>query len=374
MGFTFDIELNTEEPFIVDFRSDSHHSQTIDGAIVIQLDRPEHFKVATVGIHGHVGIAFPDAGPKAPIVYERLIETHTDLVAANDADGKGRLEFHQAGTQRIPFRVDIPRFKELPPTMINRLDTHDIDWKYEIHATLKRDFMLSSTRAVKHELIIRRHIVPRTETTAILSKSTDMPKQFRSKLSAPSRVSMGQDKLRVSVDMKARDKLYMVKEIDCAIVQTEEINYVTKQAHPSVESAHAPGVPIKISASRLVSAHKKISNDENDMDFGRHKPILMDIHLDNLQLLPTERGLSWLDISQVLRFTVHFMDVNLDPIVTELPLFVDHEEFCAQKIAEHKGAQHEKSCKTGRLVESLKVAGAEDHIHQSMTNATPETP
>lgn len=183
-----------------------------------------------------VGLAFPDS-TKTPIVYERLIETHTDLVAANDADGKGRIEFHHAGTHQIPFRIDLPHARDLPPTMINRLDTHDIDWKYEIHATLKRDFMLSSTRTVKHELIIRRQIVPRTETTAILSASTDMPKQFRSKLSAPSRVSMGQDKLRVSVDMKARDKLYMIKEIDCAIVQTEEINYVTKQGHPSVENA-----------------------------------------------------------------------------------------------------------------------------------------
>ncbi|KAG0315964.1 hypothetical protein BGZ97_007654 [Linnemannia gamsii] len=368
MGFTFDIELHTEQPFIIDLKADSHHSQTIEGAIVIQMDRAEHFKVATVGIHGHVGLAFPSS-TKTPIVYERLIETHTDLVAANDADGKGRIEFHHAGTHHIPFRIDLPRARDLPPTMINRLDTHEIDWKYEIHATLKRDFMLSSTRTVKHELIIRRQIVPRTETTATLSASTDMPKKFRSKLSAPSRVSMGQDKLRISVDMKARDKLYMVKEIDCAIVQTEEINYVTKQGHPSVEEAHAPGVPFNVNASRLVSAHKKVSNDDNDMDFGRYKPIHMDIHLDNFQLIPTDRGLSWLDISQVIRFTVHFMDVNLEPIVTELPLFVDHEDFCAIKIAELKGAQQDKS----RLVESLKIAGT-DEDHHSMTNATPATP
>lgn len=53
MGFTFDIELYTEQPFIVDLKADSHHSQTVQGAIVIQMDRAEHFKVATVGIHGH---------------------------------------------------------------------------------------------------------------------------------------------------------------------------------------------------------------------------------------------------------------------------------------------------------------------------------
>jgi hypothetical protein len=63
------------------------------------------------------------------------------------------------------------------------------------------------------------------------------------------------------------------------------------------------------------------------------------------------------------------MDVNLEPIVTELPLFVDHEDFCAIKIAELKGAQQDKS----RLVESLKIAGT-DEDHHSMTNATPATP
>jgi hypothetical protein len=68
------------------------------------------------------------------------------------------------------------------------------------------------------------------------------------------------------------------------------------------------------------------------------------------------------------------MDVDLEPIVTELPLFVDHEEFCAEKIAEHKDAQHEKSCKAGRLVKSLKIDSTEGHAHHSMTNATPETP
>ncbi|KAF9088662.1 hypothetical protein BGX29_000165 [Mortierella sp. GBA35] len=372
MGFTFDIELYTEQPFIVDLK-DTHHSQTVEGAIILQLDRPEHFKIATVGIHGHVGLVFPDSA-KASTVYERLIETHSDLVAANDADGKGHIEFDQAGTQRLPFRLDLPKARELPPTMINRLDTHYIDWKYEIHATLKRDFMLSGTRVVKHELIIRRHIVPRTETTAILSVPFDLPKQFRSKVSAPSRVSMGQDKLRVSVEMKARDKLYMVKEIDCAVVQTEDINYVTKQSHPSVDNAHAPGVAVKINATRLVSAHKRIANDDNDLDFGRHQPIDIDLRLDNFQLLPTERGLSWLDITQVIRFTVNFMDVNLEPIVTELPLFVDHEDFCAQKIADLKDAQQKSLADSTRLVESLKIAGTEDHIHHSMTNASPDSP
>ncbi|KAF9927525.1 hypothetical protein FBU30_003117 [Linnemannia zychae] len=371
MGFEFDIELNTEQPFILDIKNDSHHTQTVDGAIVLRLDRPEHFKIATISIHGQLGLAFPDS-PKTPIVYERLIEVSSDLVAANDADGKGRIEFHSAGTHRLPFRLDLPRARELPPTLINRLDTHDIDWKYEIHATLKRDFMLSTTRVVKHELILRRHVVSRTETPLFYTPSVDIPKKFRCKATIPSRISMGQDKITVSVEMKARDKQYMVREIDCAVVQSEEINYTTKQAHPSVESAHEPGVPFKINSSRLVSAHKKISNDDNDMDFGRHEPIEMDIHLDNFQLIPTELGHSWLDITQMLRFTVHFMDVSLQPIVKEVPLHVDHEEFSAEKIADLKEAQHTNTA--ARLVEALKIEGAEDHIHHSMVNATPESP
>jgi hypothetical protein len=53
MGFTFDIELNTEQPFIVELDMAEYNTQTISGSIALKLDRPEAFKVATIAIHGH---------------------------------------------------------------------------------------------------------------------------------------------------------------------------------------------------------------------------------------------------------------------------------------------------------------------------------
>jgi len=52
MGYTFDIELETDQPFVVVLDQDSH-VQTLNGAIVLHLDKPESFKLATVAIHGH---------------------------------------------------------------------------------------------------------------------------------------------------------------------------------------------------------------------------------------------------------------------------------------------------------------------------------
>jgi len=134
---------------------------------------------------------------------------------------------------------------------------------------------------------------------------------------------------------------------------------------------HEPGVLCTVNASRLVSSIKKISNDENDMDFGRHKPLELDLHLDNFQLIPTERGLSWLDISHVLRFTIHFMDVNLESIITEMPLFVDHEPTpssiaeaeavaaaeAAASTASQKAASAKKSSAL-RMLESLTLSSS----------------
>lgn len=53
MGFTFDIELDTAQPFIVDLELEEYNTQTLNGAIVLHLERPEKFKVATVAIHGN---------------------------------------------------------------------------------------------------------------------------------------------------------------------------------------------------------------------------------------------------------------------------------------------------------------------------------
>ncbi|KAF9991015.1 hypothetical protein BGZ75_007199 [Mortierella antarctica] len=376
MGFTFDIELDTPQPFIVDLELEDYNTQTLNGAIVLHLERPEKFKVATVAIHGHIGIALNVDTPRHSIVHEPLIQSTVDLVAANDTDGHGIIKFDAAGTQYLPFRIDIPRSGELPPTLINKLDTHYIDWKYEIHATLQRDHIFSTTRVFKHDLILRRSLDPREEDTqALITASTDMPKQFKSKLSVPSRIGLGQNQLVATVEMKARHKSYMIREIDCAVVQTEDINYFTRRGHPSVENAHVPGVPCKVNASRLVSAIKKIPNEENDLDFGRHKPIELNVHLDNHQLIPTEHGLDWLDISHTLRFTVHFMDVNLPAIITELPLFVAHEEIqpdpttgITQEVNEKASVLSTKA----RLMNSLKIIGAENHVLNSQGEATPE--
>ncbi|KAG0215813.1 hypothetical protein BGX28_008124 [Mortierella sp. GBA30] len=372
MGFAFDIELDTKQPFIVDLELEDYHTQTLTGAIILQLEQPEKFKVATVTIHGHVGVALNVDTSKPTIVHEPLIQSTVDLIAANDTEGHGTIKFDNAGTQYLPFRVDIPRSGDLPPTLINKLDTHYIDWKYEIHATLQRDFIFSSTRVVKHDLILRRAITPTGENAAVtMTASTDMPKQFRSKLTAPSRIVLGQDQLTASIEMKARHKSYMIKEIDCAIVQTEDINYFTRRGHPSVDNAHVPGVPCTVNASRLVSAIKKIPNDDNDIDFGRRKPIEMKVRLDNFQLIPTERGLDWLEISHTLRFTVHFMDVNLPPVITELPLFVGHEEVPFEETIALSEAP--KTTTSKRLMQALHIPGTEHHISNSQLEATPES-
>ena len=53
LTFTFDIELNTDQPFIVDLDMRPNHTETLSGVIALKLDRPEVFKVATIAIHGH---------------------------------------------------------------------------------------------------------------------------------------------------------------------------------------------------------------------------------------------------------------------------------------------------------------------------------
>jgi len=52
-SFTYDVELDTEQPFIVELDLDEKNVQTLSGAITLKLDRSESFKVATVAIHGH---------------------------------------------------------------------------------------------------------------------------------------------------------------------------------------------------------------------------------------------------------------------------------------------------------------------------------
>ncbi|KAG0252390.1 hypothetical protein BG011_007007 [Mortierella polycephala] len=366
MRYTFNVELNTDQPFVVDLHPEDYQTQVLSGAIAINLGRPEKFKAATIAIHGHVGIALNIDSAKPSIVYEPLMQSTVDLVAANDMDGSGVIRFEDDGIQYLPFRIDIPRPGNLPSTLINKLDTHYIDWKYEIHATLQRDSIFSLKRVVKHDLIFRRPIPPKDEDAPDHTVSTDMPKQFKSKLTVPKYVSLGQDSLAATVKLKARDKSYMIKEIDCAVVQTEDIDYFTKRSHPSVEDAEFPGVPCKVNASRLVSVIKKIPNDDFDLEFGHSKPIEMDVRLDNMQLIPTERGLDWLEISHVFRFTIYFMDVNLQPLITELPLIVGHEEVSVEPMAAMK-AQTEET----RMIDSLKISDTEDHIAHSRS-PTPE--
>ncbi|KAG0340440.1 hypothetical protein BG004_006403 [Podila humilis] len=317
MGYTFDVELDTAQPFIVDLVVEDYHNQVLSGNIILNLEKPESFKIATVSLVGH-------REPTSGIVHERLINTSTDLVAANDTNGEGLISF-EAGTQYLPFRIDIPRSGDLPPTLVNKLDTPYVDWKYEIQATLCRNSLFSSTKVIKHDLIFRRVHTPSNKSNTV-TVTADVHGQYRSKLTTESTISLGQETLHATVELKARHKEYMIKEIDYAIVQTEDIHYKTRRGHPSIHDAHVPGVSCKINASRLVSNFKKVRNEENSMDFGRKKPIDMDLRLDNFQLIPTEQGLDWLQISHVLRYTIHFMDVQLQPIVTEVPLFVSHED------------------------------------------------
>jgi len=165
--------------------------------------------------------------PEQELVRDDLVEATVDLVAANDTNGSGTIEI-EAGEQFIPFRIDLPRPSELPPTLINKLDTPYIDWKYEIHATLRRNYFFSTTRVVKHDLILRRPIGPTSDNE--LTASMDRPGQYRSKLTASGRLVLGQDRLLAKAELKARNKEYMIKEVDCAIIQIEDIDYVTKNA------------------------------------------------------------------------------------------------------------------------------------------------
>ncbi|KAF9086796.1 hypothetical protein BGX29_008037 [Mortierella sp. GBA35] len=360
-GFTYDIELNTEQPFIVELDLEERNTQTLSGAIALKLDRSESFKVATVAIHGHIGAMVNSGSADQELVRDDLVQVTVDLIAANDTDGSGTIVL-EAGEQYIPFRIDLPSPHELPPTLINKLDTPYIDWKYEIHATLRRDYFFSTTRVVKHDLILRRPIGATSDNE--LTASMDRPGQYRSKLTTPGRLVLGQDRLLAKAELKARSKEFMIKEVDCAIIQVEDIDYVTKSA-PSTEGQ----TRCIVNSSRLVSSIQVIANDEADMDFGRYKPIEFDLRVDNHQLIPTERGLDWLNISHVLRYTIHFLDVNQPALITELPLFVGNEVIstCQCATVVPKSA-------TGRLLEHLKIHGAEDHClhHEKETTPDPE--
>ncbi|KAF9437494.1 hypothetical protein BGZ76_000488 [Entomortierella beljakovae] len=360
MGYTFDIELYTDQPFVIEIERESNQPQTISGRIVLEINKPETFKLATLAIHGQVGVAL-NIDTKPSIVHEHLVEVATDLVAANDTDGSGYIEFDEPGTQYLPFRIDLPRPNELPPTLINKLDTPYIDWKYEIHATLQRNSLFSRPTVVKRDLTLRRAI-PRPEN-AMHSVKTDIPNQFKSHISAPTSIHLGQEALSVSVDLKARHKEYMIKEVDCSVVQTEVINYYTKQSHPNVDNAHTPGIPSRANASRLVSAVKTIANEDADLDFGRKHPIELDLRLDNFQLIPSE-NMDWLELSHILKVTVHFMDVSLEPSVTELPLIVGHDDEAAEEFSAIKVA----ALGAARLMRSLLIAGTENHALHSKTD------
>ncbi|KAF9993806.1 hypothetical protein BGZ80_001579 [Entomortierella chlamydospora] len=370
MGYSFDIELFTKKPFVVDLELGQCHTQTLSGRLVIHLEKPEDFKIANVAVHGQIGVAL-NVDTKPTVVHEHLVETSTDLVAANDTDGTGAVNFPEPGTQYLPFRIDLPRPHELPPTLINKLDTHYVDWKYEIIATLQRNSIFSTPTVVKHDLILRRPIVSESESD-VLTASTDMPDQFKSHLTVPSSIYLGQSALPVSVELEARHKSYIIREIHCEVVQTEIINYETRHEHPHIHNAHNPGVPCKTDSSRLVSAVKRVVNSDADIDFGRGTPIQLDVHIDNFQLIPTERGLDWLEISHVFRSTLHFMDENLEPIVTELPLFVSHEESVETEQADDVTVINAAAVGAARLMSSLMIAGAENRMLHSEKELAPE--
>lgn len=107
-------------------------------------------------------------------------------------------------------------------------------------------------------------------------------------------------------------------------------------------------------------------NTDGDLDFGRHTPIEFDMRIDNDQLIPTEHGLGWLRISHVLRYSIHFMDVNLAPLISEVPLFVGNEV-----VSKEKAAQMMPQKSSARLVDALKVAHPDDHENASRAS-TPE--
>ncbi|KAG0346690.1 hypothetical protein BG004_001084 [Podila humilis] len=363
MGYTYDIELDTDQPFIVELDMADYNTQTLSGAIALKLDRPEQFKLASISIHGHIGAMLNIDTPDQGLAREDLVETTVDLIAANDTEGRGIIKL-ESGDQYIPFRIDLPRSGELPPTLINKLDTPFIDWKYEIHAKLRRDYFFSSTRVVKHDLILRRPIPSSGDES--MTTSVDQPGRYRSKLTYPGRVVLGQDRLTAKAELKARSKSYMIKELECSVIQNEEIDYRTKRGHP-IANAGVPGASCKIDSSRLVSSMVIMPNTESDLDFGRYTPVEFDIRLDNDQLIPTEYGLDWLKISHVLRYTIHFMDVSLAPLIFEMPLFVGNEV-----VSKDQAARMKPQMSSARLVDSLKVGGSDDSDSNDSRASTPE--
>ncbi|GJJ77207.1 hypothetical protein EMPS_09566 [Entomortierella parvispora] len=404
LSFAFDVELNTEQPFIVELNMNPNHTETLSGAISLKLDRPEVFKVATIAIHGHLGAMVKIETPNQNLVRNTLVEATVDLIAANDTDGRGTIRLEE-GQQYIPFRIDLPRTGTLPPTLINKLDTPYIDWKYEIHATLRRDYFFSTTRVVKHDLILRRPIAPpqallepaaaveeagvtvsSTESVhhhlsrllgiksssegeakaeaeeGVVAASIDRAGEYRSKIKVPGTMILGQDRLKATVELKARNKAFVIKEVDCAIVQTEDIDYDTRRGGAPIEEEGESETVCKVNATRLVSSHVVLTNDEGDMDFGRFEPLEFDLRVDNDQLIPTEYGLGWLQVSHVLRYTIHFMDVAHRSVMTSIPLFVGHG------VVSTVNPEGQSS----RLVGNLKIAGAEDHYLHSEREVTPE--
>jgi len=53
MGYTFEVELETAQPFIVDLEVEEYHTQLLSGNIILHLEKPESFKIATVSVTGH---------------------------------------------------------------------------------------------------------------------------------------------------------------------------------------------------------------------------------------------------------------------------------------------------------------------------------
>ncbi|KAF9979324.1 hypothetical protein BGZ73_000018 [Actinomortierella ambigua] len=331
MGYTFDIEIHdTKAPLVVDLDLDPYKTQTLTGCIAFDLDKAMSFSVAKVSIIGQVGVVINPGTPDQDIAHESLLDAHqaeVDLVAANDTNGDGKIAM-EAGRQYLPFRIDVRRAGSLPPTLVNKLDTPYIDWRYHLVVTVKRDSFFSVSQTIKRELIMRRQIAP-VRRCDFISAATDKPKKFRSRFTIPSMIVLGQSALLAKVELKARDKGYLIREVDCALIQTEMIDYETRRGH-SIKNAGVPGYKNKIEASRIVSPLRTIVNEKNDMDFGRDTPLTFPLPIDNHSLLPTERGLGWLDISHKVEFKVHFMDVNLPPVKAEMPLFVGHnpDQFC----------------------------------------------